>query len=252
MDPYLEGWLWMSVHTQLSAEIARQLAPKLRPRYLALTTERFVLEEIDGVAVATASVYADVGVGEARATGIGKSATAVAEPPLQVATVIPASVPHVTVEIRDAAKRQLVTAIEVLSPTNKRGEGRQEYLNKRRRLLLSSAHLIEIDLLREGQRVPMQQPLPPAPYFVFVGRAEIRPMTQLWPILLHEPLPVVPVPLLPGDQDVPLYLQQALSAVYDLLGYDLAVDYRQPPEVPLSEEEQRWADELLHASGFRP
>src|SRR5205823_2575020 len=70
------------------------------------------------------------------------------------------AVPHVTIEIRDAANRQLVTAIEVLSPTNKRGDGRSEYLAKRQRLLLSTAHLMEIDLLHQGQRVPMQQPLP--------------------------------------------------------------------------------------------
>ncbi|MFL5246163.1 MAG: DUF4058 family protein [Gemmataceae bacterium] len=61
MDPYLEGSLWMSVHSQLSAEIARQLAPKLRPRYLALTTERFVMEMPEDVAVASMTVYPDVG-----------------------------------------------------------------------------------------------------------------------------------------------------------------------------------------------
>ena len=43
--------------------------------------------------------------------------------PLRMATLIRTPVPHITVEIRDVAKRQLVTAIEVLSPTNKRGEG---------------------------------------------------------------------------------------------------------------------------------
>src|SRR5437667_9098774 len=82
MDPYLEGSLWMTVHTQLSAEIARQLAPKLRPKYLALTTERFVYEEAESVAIATSSLYPDVG----------------ATPSLRIATIVPASVPHVTVE----------------------------------------------------------------------------------------------------------------------------------------------------------
>jgi hypothetical protein len=43
MDPYLEGDLWTSVHTDLSAEIARQLAPKVRPKYVVLTTRRVVL-----------------------------------------------------------------------------------------------------------------------------------------------------------------------------------------------------------------
>jgi hypothetical protein len=206
MDPYLEGSLWTTVHTQLTAEIARQLAPKLRPRYLALTTERFVLEMPESVPV-----------------------------------------PHTTVEIGDTANRQLVTAIEVLSPTNKRGEGREEYLAKRRRMLLSTAHLLEIDLLREGQRVPMRTPLPPAPYVAFLSRAENRPVTEVWPVTLAEPLPTVPVPLLPGDPDVSLDLQLALSTIYDLLGYDLAVDYNRPPEVPLPAEAAACAEERLRA-----
>ena len=62
MDPYLEGTYWMTFHTQMIAEIARQLAPKLRPRYLALTSERFVLDYPEDVAVATTSIYPDVGL----------------------------------------------------------------------------------------------------------------------------------------------------------------------------------------------
>src|SRR6266403_3198531 len=79
MDPFLEGRHWMGVHTQLCAEIARQLTPRIVPKYVALTNERFVVETTE-------------------------------------------KVPHVTVELRDTANRQLVTAIEVLSPTNKRAD----------------------------------------------------------------------------------------------------------------------------------
>src|SRR5262245_57020856 len=45
--------------------------------------------------------------------------------------------PHSWVEIRDSAKRKLVTLIEILSPTNKGGDGRKEYLEKRKRILRS-------------------------------------------------------------------------------------------------------------------
>ena len=143
--------------------------PKLRPKYLALTTERFVLDEISDVYVATTSIYPDVSVvdragsGEIRAVQGGVAIAA----PIRLATVVPTRVPHVMVEIRETASRQLVTAIEVLSPTNKRADGREEYLAKRRRILLSTAHLIEIDLLRQGQRVPMQQPLPDGSLFCY-------------------------------------------------------------------------------------
>lgn len=251
MDPYLEGSFWMTVHTQLSAEIARQLAPKLRPKYLALTTERFVYEEPDSVAIATSSLYPDVGIAETGRNEIASASAAVATPSLRVATLMPASVPHVTVEIRDTANRQLVTAIEVLSLTNKRGEGRDEYLVKRRRVLLSTAHLMEIDLLRQGQRVPMREPLPAAPYFVLLSRAESRPIMDVFLIALGDPLPVVPVPLLPGDPDVPLDLQVALRNIYDLLGYDLALDYSQRPEIALRPEEATWVESVLRGAGLR-
>jgi len=203
MDPYLEGSEWTSVHAELSSEIARQLSPKLRPKYIARTARRFM----------------------------------------------PLRIPHVTIEIRDVTNRELVTAIEVLSPTNKRGDGYREYLNKRRRVLSSMAHLLEIDLLRKGNRVPMQKPLPPAPYFVFLSRAERRPMTEIWPIQLDTRLPIVPVPLLAGDPDVALDLQLALNTVYDLLNYDLSVDYTHSPEVPLENEAANWAEECLRAVG---
>ena len=155
------------------------------------------------------------------------------------------AVPHVTVEIRDTAHRQLVTCIEVLSPTNKRGEGRDEYLAKRRRILLSAAHLVEIDLLRVGTRIPMRQALPPSPYFVFVGRAEQRPLVDVHPQPLEQPLATIMVPLLPGDADCPLELQRAFTTIYDGLRYDLIVDYNQPLEVPLPPDAAAWAEERL-------
>lgn len=248
MDPYLEGSLWTTVHSELSSAIARQLSPKVRPKYLALPTERFVFAEPESVAIA--AVYPDVGLAGTKGTRPrSEIRDGSAEPapvaPVQIATVIPDSIPHLTVEIRDVKSRQLVTAIEVLSPTNKSGDGRVEYLRKRRAILVSSAHLLEIDFLRAGTRVPMQEPLPPAPYYVFLSRAERRPLTDVWPIRLRGPLPAVPVPLLQGDADVTLDLQAALDAVYDGLGLDLAVDYAQPPDQPLATADAEWARTLL-------
>jgi hypothetical protein len=251
MDPYLEGALWTTVHFSLSAEIVRQLAPKVRPRYLVLPAERFVMETPESVAITTTDMYPDVSVAKTPSMVGAVQGTILAPAPLEVATIIPTPIPHVTIEIRDAANRQLVTAIEVLSPTNKRGDGREEYLAKRRRILLSTAHLLEIDLLRQGQRVPMQKPLPKTPYFIFLSRVEKRPITEIWPISLAEPLPMVPVPLLSDDNDEALDLQQAFAAIYDLLGYDLALDYSKPPEIPLPQEDSVWAETLLRAAGLR-
>ena len=252
MDPYLEGSTWMSFHSQYTAELARQLAPKVRPRYLVLTTERFVLDEPEGIAVTPGWRPPDLGVVDREGTGALDSGGTVTAAPVEIATLMPVRTPQWSIEIRDAQNRERVTAIEVLSPANKRGDGRQEYLEKRRRILLSTAHLLEIDLLRRGTRVPMRDPLPPADYYVLLSRSARRPIMEVWPIRMTEPLPRVPIPLLPGDPDSELDLQLALNSIYDLLGYDLALDCAGDPPVSVSDEQRRWIDERLREMGVRP
>ncbi len=239
MDPYLEGSFWSPVHHSLAEEILRQLAPRLRPRYVALPEERYVVEIQD----TRSDIYPDGGIAPSEIAEVSAE-----RQPLRLPTVIPSPVPLVTVEIRSTGGRRLVTAIEILSPANKSGEGRREYLAKRQKILRSSAHLVEIDLLRRGRRVPMRQELPKASYFVLVSRAEDRPMTDVWPIALDQSLPTVAVPLLDGDPDVALDLQEAVSNIYDLRGFDLLLDYSQPPEVPLDPDNARWARGLLDAT----
>lgn len=252
MDPHLEGASWTSFRAQFVAEIARQLAPRLRPKYVALMDERIIWDAPENdVWIDTVEARPDVAVlSPDQLRGSSASATIVA--PLTLTTIVPVPVTHRSVEIRDVANRQLVCAIEVLSPTNKRGLGRRKYLSKRGRILQSSAHLIEIDLLREGQRVPMAEPLPPRPYFVLVSRAGQRPSVGVWPIGLKDSLPTVPVPLLGGDPDVPLDLQQALTSVYDLIGYDAILDYAAAPEVKLPQDAERWAEQLVKQRNITP
>ena len=250
MDSYLEGAGWQSIHHELSSEIARQLAPKVRPKYLVRAMEYFVSESPDDVAITTERLAPDVGVSSTKPPReVRENAVTWAAAPLEIPTVMPHRVRHVTIEIRDTAHRKLVTAIEVLSPTNKRGEGYQEYLKKRQRILRSTTHLMKIDLLRKGKRVPLQKPLPDAPYFVFLSRANRRPIVEIWPIALPDRLPIVPGPLLNDDDDVSLDLQAALGAIYDAMSYDLRVDYTRPPEVPLTGETAQWAEDLLREAG---
>ncbi len=149
------------------------------------------------------------------------------------------------------AERRLVTCIEVLSPTDKRGLGREEYAVKRLQILSGSAHLVEIDLLRVGARFPTGEPLPEAAYFVFISHAEARGQVQVWPIALDQSLPLVPIPLLPSDEPVKLNLQQALRVVYDIIGYDELIDYNAPPPGPLTSAEAAWIEEQLRRSGRR-
>ncbi|MEZ4712882.1 MAG: DUF4058 family protein [Caldilineaceae bacterium] len=249
MDPYIEGQEWMSFHAEFCVEIARQLRPLLRPRYLALTVRRFVTDTPEDLAITSKSdsVYPDVGVVERSPVPLPQHEgfTAVLEPTLQAATLMPEMVPQYAVEIRDVEERRLVTLIEVLSPANKRGEGYQEYVEKRTRILLSTTHLLEIDLLRNGSRVPMRDELPESPYFVFLSRWQRRPITDIWEVGIDQTLPTVPIPLLPADKDVALDLQLAFTTVYDSIGYDLLLDYTRPADVPLKGKAAKWAAERL-------
>ena len=246
MDPYLEGDDWTSFHTHLATEIARQLTPLLRPKYVALPEKRF--DVIAEGALAIESIYPDVGVAGIASSASDSTGPTLAAAPYLLQTIMEERAPHTWIEIRDRAERRLVTTIEILSPWNKRGSGRDEYLDKRRKLLHSSSHLVEIDLLRAGRRLPMKDPLPPGSYYILVSRAEARPMVEVWPIALPDPLPEFPVPLLAGDADVPLDLQSAVRTVYDLGGFDLVLDYSQPASPPLSDDQAAWAAERLRAA----
>jgi Protein of unknown function (DUF4058) len=152
------------------------------------------------------------------------------------------------IEIRNCRTRELVTVIEVLSPANKQpGSDRRQYLNKRQALMESRVHLVEIDLLRGGPRLPVED-LPPCDYYVLVSRAEERPQVGIWPLGLHDPLPRIPIPLRGPDPDSELNLQQALHRAYDAGGYRAYI-YSGAPTPPLSEVDAAWADELLRAAG---
>ena len=246
MDPYLEGELWQEFHDRLANQISEQLIPLLLPKYVALLNKRYVVERsgpgIFGIAVQRV-IYPDVHV--VRPPSVKEAAepyAMVAPPAVELVNPFLVEVPLLSVEIRDVAERRLVTVIEILSPVNKRGGGFQEYLEKRAALLRTQTHLLEIDLLRGGRRIPLTGgTLPPSPYYVFLSRFTRRPVSEVWPVGLREPLPTVPVPLLPPDPDVPLQLQAAIEACFELVGYERLLDYTQPPPPPpLNADELTW------------
>jgi hypothetical protein len=245
MDPYLEApSIWPDVHTRLMTIIGEQLTPLLAPKYLAELETQVVIDHLDDD---PQGVLPDVSITNPEVSGEVPSAVAVAVPaPVQVR--VPMDVPTrlVSVYIRQRETARLVAVIELLSPINKRrGKGREAYLDKRRTLLASPVHLIEIDLLRRYPHMPFDDPLPPAHYLVMVCKAGERPRSSVWPISVRQPLPTIPIPLLSPDPPVPLELGQALRTAYERARYDLRVDYRQPPVPPLSPADTAWAKALL-------
>jgi hypothetical protein len=261
MDPYLEGDLWQEFHDRLANQISVQLLPQLAPKYVALLAKRYVIDHpVLGVFDVPPErvIYPDVHVvapwsrlpawQPAVAGGV-----AVMEPALELLSPFAEELPLLSVEIRDVAQRRLVTLIEILSPVNKRGAGWHDYAKRREELLLTNTHLLELDLLRSGQRISLLGELPPASYYIYLSRVQRRPRTQIWPVTLRQPLPTVPVPLLPPDPDVPLDIQAAVRACFDLVGYERLLDYSGPPPLPvLSAEDVAWVEKTLQASGLRP
>ena len=238
MDPFLEGEMWQEFHDTLANTIRAQLIPELKPKYVALLAKRFTFgEPVLGVAK---TIYPDVHVvkqtREMYAPSMGS--------PIELKNPLPEPVPYLAVEIRDIAERRLVTVIEILSPENKHGRGFREYADKRIAILETDTHLLEIDLLRLGQRIELIGELPLASYYVFLSRWTRRPNTQVYPIQLRDKLLIIPVPLLPPDPDVTLDLQAALNACFDLVGYERLLDYAKPL-AELCAEDAAWVNETL-------
>jgi hypothetical protein len=148
-------------------------------------------------------------------------------------------------EVREVATGEVVTVIEVLSPKNKRtGEGREQYLNKRTKLLSSRSHLVEIDLLRSGEPMPMKSSIN-SDYRVLVSRVEQRSMAELYPFNLRDPLPCFLLPLRAGDVEPVIDLNVLMQIVYESAALDLAIDYSQPLSPALSAEDLQWVSKII-------
>ncbi len=245
MDPYLEGEMWQEFHDRFANQISEQLLPRLKPKYVALLAKRYTIEY--PTLSITRTIYPDVHVVKQTREAYAVAPSNVGIAPVELDNPLPEPIPRLAIEIRDVAERRLVTVIEILSPENKRGKGYQDYANKRIEILETDTHLLEIDLLRQGQRIELVGKLPVSAYFVFISRWTHRPKTQVYPIRLRDKLPIVPVPLLPPDSDVTLDLQAALAACFELVGYERLLDYTQPL-ADLSAADAAWVDEVLGAA----
>ena len=250
MDPFIEDRLiWPDFHNNLASEIQWQLNRTIRPAYFAALTPYATYEVIEISTSILHGIRSDVGVLQTGPALKSSSATAVMDPPLaESSTEMEMPLELMSVEIRQVGTNRLVTAIEILSPVNKQRnhEARIDYLRKRRDLIRSQTHFIEIDLLQGGERTPLDPPVSPAPYYVSLSRVDDRPRLPVWPIQLSDRLPRFPVPLADRDPDVIIDLQEAVNAVYERGGYDARIDYSQPvPPPALSESNLRLVSKIL-------
>lgn len=255
MDPYLEDpHIWPDVHHELITLIREQLQEQLTADYRAVITPYTSFESIE--IAPTRRVVPDVAVIERSTFGLETRVIAVLEEaPLVTTAAMTVEVEYARIEIRTVRDQLLITAIELLSPANKRQGllGASAYEAKRQDIFASTAHLLEIDLLRMGIRPQVTRPLPNAPYFIFLSRAYQRPQIEVWPLSLQAPIKPVPVPLRYPDPPVALDMSLAIHESYRRARYDLEIDYREPPPAPeLSPDDAAWLDAHLRACGLRP
>ena len=128
-DPYLEGPHWLGFHLLLCAEICRQLATKLSPKYVALPDEWLAMEAVDEITIASGTVQPDVTVVRESKSEYD---TATLVPPIQMNAPLDLPAKIRFVEIRKLDGMEVVTLIELLSMANKCGRDREKYLAKRR------------------------------------------------------------------------------------------------------------------------
>jgi hypothetical protein len=208
MNPYLESpSLWSEVHSWIIVELARTLNVGLLPKYRAAVEKRVYEESIlIGILDVLIERY---------------------------------------LEVRDVASWEVVTVVEVLSPSNKRsGEGRDQYLAKRKKLLSSAVHLVEIDLLRGGEPMPMRSPVT-SDYRVLVSRLEQRSIAELYAFNLRNQLPCFLLPLRNDDPEPIVDLNIVMDVVVQSAGLEFAIDYDQAIVPTLKADDLAWVTQLI-------
>ncbi len=252
MDPYLENpGLFPNFHHAMISQMQGALNRTLRPKYVAMVEERVYISEEDDPGrkyIIPDIEIKDPGRG-GRMSKQKESAAAVMDvaEPIVATELIDDEIHDHFLNIMDVVSKEIVTVIEILSPTNKcpGATGRIQYMKKRRDLVYSASHFIEIDLLRDGKATFGRSFLPPHHYAVHVSRVEIRPKGKYWPILLRQRLPVIDIPLKKDDPVAKLDLQAAFAQAYEFGAYDLVVDYNKPANPPLPLDVAEWGDAIL-------
>lgn len=246
MDPYLEHpVLWEGVHSRLIVATANQLQPLLDPRYVASVEERVFIE---GPQRRIPDVWIQRTADQASGSVIALADTDSAV----IVDVEELEVHQKRIEILDLYNSmKLVTVVELLSPTNKSpGPGRDSYLAKQHEVMSGDCHLVEIDLLRDGEHalaVPQWRAAAEQPYdyLACVSRWPTRKRFELYPRRLRDRLPRVAIPLADPDPDVRLDLQAALAQVYEDGRYGRRIRYHEACRPPLNDADQQWANSLL-------
>ena len=243
MNPYLErATAWESFHPGFIAAAQIHIASQLPHDYVIRIENRLYIHEspIDRRFLG----HSDLGIAHPTISNGGVATIEAA--PVQITILDAVDIERIGfLTIRDRDGNDLISVIELLSPTKKySGPDREQYLGKRRELLRSRTHFVELDLLRGGPRMPPEE-LPTCDYCAIVSRVETRPKAGVWPWRMRDPMPPVPIPLRAPHPDASLNLKLLIDQIYDGGRYGNYI-YSGPPEPLLSPDDAVWA------AGFLP
>ncbi|MEG4005552.1 DUF4058 family protein [Microcoleus sp. Pol11C1] len=258
MDPYLEHPdFWQETHHWLISAIAASLVPQIRPKYEVAIDKRIyeITDPNDSNSDSLLVGIPDVAIKRQSnnpSIPTGSVATVSITLPTTVKVPAPEKIKQTYLEVREMATKQVVTAVEILSPVNKRsGEGRITYLKKRQTILGSLTNLVEIDLLRKWESMPILNNSIQSDYRILVSSSERRPFAELYAFNLRDSLPIFPLPLREEDVEPIVNLPELFAGVYDRAGYDYRIDYDREPVPSLSEEDRVWATQILQEKELR-
>jgi hypothetical protein len=261
MDPWLEDEeVFPNLHERLTVFLQNALNAVLPAGYVATTRNR-VWVDPELRREPDVSVFGRDRNGHPPSADASLAVAALSRTGFLTVSDVPVPEPREEpyLEIRSNKGKRLVTAVEVLSRSNKKpgDSGRTAYLQKQNEYLASSVNVVEIDLLRTGahttafpaDRLPGRGAydyhvsilVPTAPQYHFFA-----------PIRLPDRLPTIPTPLDWDVQPVAVDLQAVFDQSYDGGGYPELIDYRQPCDPPLTPDQQAWAEGVLKARGLLP
>lgn len=246
MDPYLEHPArWQSVHNRLIVALADEIAALLTPTYFVEVESRaYFVQPNSTLFVGRPGVAILSPIGSLPTSTPTRNRVDILEVELPIAD----EVANYYLEVREVATQTLVTTIELLSPVNKVDrKGRRTYLTKREKVFQSMTNLVEIDLLRSGEPLPLLQTVPESDYRILVSRSWNRSKAQLFTFNLRAPIPEFQLPLLPNEEEPTIKLNDVLHDLYERARYRFHTDYSQQPVPPLSDEDWEWAQSLINA-----
>jgi hypothetical protein len=247
MNPYLEGPVnWSDFHATFIHALREAINEVLPEAYAARVNELVMM--VTPELPARKSVEPDVLISRMpsrESLSTAPESTAVLEPVVLANIEMLDPYTEAYIEILRLPEEMPVTVVELFSPTNKYGEGRGAYLDKRNRLLRTNINLFELDLIRAGPRLQLSSSPPEDDYLCYISRANERPNCDVYSWSVRQPLPVLPLPLRTPDPDIHVNLANPFQVAFSRGRYGRFIDYSaQPPAPRFSEADRSWIQRI--------